>query len=634
MRHKKSRFSLIVVCTAVMTLLSIAPLNVANASSYYPSSPSSISLDWPPTSLVDILDTWSEFGEIEEMLESVYGNSVTPDLGIMGGNIPADNLLGPNFDGNANIMWSDPGLYACPAGDLDGDGLDDVLVSTITPSGCGIVAKRGYDGAILWEQFAYGEQLIAIPAGNLDSDGMDDVVVHAISPMGSTLTARRGCNGTSLWEYTSSGAISLAVPANDLDGDGLDDVLIHLVDMDGMKLDAKRGYDGVSFWNEQVQDSSIIAIPANDLDGDGKNDVLLHIVGESQSTVAAKHGHNGNDMWKEVAADNARLLGIPAGDLNGDGKDDVVIHGISSTTSIVVAKQGYNGYNLWRTDATDAAIIATPVGDLNLDGKDDVITHLISPTESIVTAKHGHDGSYMWHESAPTTLTLAAQAGDLDGDGRGDIILHAVSMLGTTTVTTKQGYSGTTLWEKSVTEGSLCAIAAGDLDNNGLDDMLLETIDVMGCGIAAIRGNDGSNLWTVQSELPMWVGINLQDLSPPTQISCSSDFDGDGMGDVLIAASNTIYTITLPSMSVYEDPYRGTKLSVNFDDKTFRFTTPDGYDTGVIQATNLVIRGDRITLRCTNRNLRFDCSINTVQDICEGRLFDNQRGRVYVIYNP
>ena len=128
-----------------------------------------------------------------------------------------------------------------PAGDLDGDGISDVVSSDSKPepreskldSGTAI-ARSGRDGRILWKAlldpwenrffggertYSYSLKPLKLPAGDLDGDGAPEILVHR-----GTAAARRnnqsraflhlqaisGRTGRTLW---SGGALPHAVPA-------------------------------------------------------------------------------------------------------------------------------------------------------------------------------------------------------------------------------------------------------------------------------------------------------------------------------------------------------------------------------------------------------------------------------------
>ena len=55
---------------------------------------------------------------------------------------------------------------------------------------------------------------------------------------------------------------------------------------------------------------------------------------------------------------------------------------------------------------------------------------------------------------------------------------------------------------------------------------------------------------------------------------------------------------------VYRDPKRGTVLYINTCTKTFCFTAPDGYTTGVQKANWMTYRRGRINLLWTSGKLR------------------------------
>jgi len=131
------------------------------------------------------------------------------------------------------------------AGDLGEDERGDVLVMMTTSEldmatftiniAARLMAKRGCDGEPLWEKYVDGF-CWALPAGDLDGDGMDDVLVQMSSTeldMASgtitttaTVIAKRGYDGEPLWEESVTGRDLSALPASDLNGDKKRDVVV------------------------------------------------------------------------------------------------------------------------------------------------------------------------------------------------------------------------------------------------------------------------------------------------------------------------------------------------------------------------------------------------------------------------
>ena len=362
-----------------------------------------------------------------------------------------------DITGNFETLWEESDdvdfTHALIAGDLDGDGLDDVLViqhkfdeETNTEMGI-ITAKRGINGTDLWnDEVAISNGYCWIdgyPAGDLDGDGLDDVLVNIHTYDDTTRTetgqviAKRGYDGERLWDESvsaSNGYCEIwAMPAGDLDGDGLDDVLVNIHAYDDTtrtatgQVIAKRGYDGEHLWDESVKVSNghcdIWAMPDGDLDGDDLDDVLVNIRTYDDTTdtatgqVIAKRGINGEHLWEEsVKASNGFcwIDGYPAGDLDGDDLDDVLvnIHTYDYTTDTatgqVIAKRGYDGNLLWEATSDDYIWIAMAYPELYDYGYDPELYD------------YGYGNISEWGY-------------DLNGDGINDIVLgnsntiHAVT---------------------------------------------------------------------------------------------------------------------------------------------------------------------------------------------------------------
>jgi outer membrane protein assembly factor BamB/tRNA A-37 threonylcarbamoyl transferase component Bud32 len=217
-------------------------------------------------------------------------------------------------DGSRRERWGNSrydGLRPLPPpGDLDGDGVADVL-ATLTPNSLSssdepfppLVALSGKTGQRLWTadiraRMWHGPQLVE--ARDLDGDGHPEVLfAAAMTDSGSSADLRywlwvlSGRDGKVLWRQplseqpgTPAGNAPLSHVLVDLDGDGVLDVIIEAgpPDQDG-DVRAFSGRDGTPLWQwrppsqgQRVHYVSRPTLALGDLDGDGTPEVIvLHI---------------------------------------------------------------------------------------------------------------------------------------------------------------------------------------------------------------------------------------------------------------------------------------------------------------------------------------------------------------------
>jgi Ca2+-binding RTX toxin-like protein len=342
-----------------------------------------------------------------------------------------DGINGFAINGIAANDWS--GSSVSSAGDVNGDGFDDLIIGAYNASPNGIF-DAGQSYVVFGSNSGFGAGLdlstlngsngfaingIAVfdssgssvsSAGDINGDGFDDLIIAATSadPNGITnagqsyvvfgsnsgfgagldLSTLNGSNGfaiNGIAAYDSSG--SSVSSAGDVNGDGFDDLIIGAVFADsngitnagqsyvvfgsnsgfgaGLDLSTLNGSNGFAINGIAAYDQSGLSVSsAGDVNGDGFDDLIIGANGAAPNDISfagqsyvvfgsnsgfsasldlsALNGSNGFAINGIAADDQSGSSVSSAGDVNGDGFNDLIIAAVSADPNgINAAGQSY-----------------------------------------------------------------------------------------------------------------------------------------------------------------------------------------------------------------------------------------------------------------------------------------------------
>lgn len=391
------------------------------------------------------------------------------DLDLRGALLPV--IVDPIVQ-TAAWTWSGAHEGVHDAGDLDGDGHAELVVfsrgGTSTSIGEAIVVPGSPTGpdtssavyltapGATWE---YGRA--AARAGDVDGDGLDDLVVGGGGSAWVYQGAVTGVSSSPTWTLTApasaTSGFGFAVSgAGDVQADGYDDLLVSDPTVDGQigsvwlfeggpagpDASPTVRLDGVAV----VDWFGISVAPAGDVDADGFADIVVGAANADRITGYAQVFHGSAAGLGNTATTTVRGAGAGAtlgrsvdgaGDIDGDGYDDVVIGipGERAAFGAVALHRGSAGGispTATSTIGGDAlgAKLGTSVsgaGDTDGDGHPDVVGG--SPGTGASASVWAGGASGLSATASPqvgggVTLGKWVDGGmDADGDGYDDVVL-------------------------------------------------------------------------------------------------------------------------------------------------------------------------------------------------------------------
>jgi FG-GAP-like repeat/FG-GAP repeat len=263
----------------------------------------------------------------------------------------AGNLLqaGVNvYDAQRNLLGHIPppanfrGEMRVATGDVNGDGIDDIITSAGPGGGPIVVVYDGATFAPIRAFFAYDIHYkggVQVAAGDVTGDGKADIITAA-GPIVEVFNGATGALVRSFAVYPPGLRVGVNIAAGDVDGDGRADIITGVSGNAPSQVLVFSGRTGAiirSFFAYDLRYRAGVNVAAGDINGDGRAEIIT-APARGSSNIVVHDGLTLNVLGSFAAFPAVYSLGgvrISTADVDGDGRAEITavtgpLPGISS----------------------------------------------------------------------------------------------------------------------------------------------------------------------------------------------------------------------------------------------------------------------------------------------------------------
>jgi len=405
------------------------------------------------------------------------------------------------------------GLTGIEHADLDGDGLEEVVIGSARHSGRNTIwAVQQYDRRrqrydLRWQSLGDGDFINDVAVLRFE---VTPWRIYVGRPSG-TVEIYEGVRPVLVDTVTVGDEEIQQVLQGDPDNNGVADLVILTVDStylyDPFTLERRRrlsigassmvignmdddaeveiAYDtgqvitetplGRQFqWRRKPFGSSIIGA---DIDGDGRIEILSH----DDQTVRAFDVETKSQRWARSAGDH--VMALHAADISGDGTDEV-FHAVYRDDSLSM-RDGATGTLVRKIGSVGWWVHGVGVLDADGDGRLELLVGGGSPTDLSAAALHVYDaatGSLEWLSVDDDPPYYGIALGDTDGDGRDELVTASATsnnQYADGLVTVYDPKRNIPLWQTTPTTFGRCVwegifdVALHDIDGDGAAEIFV-----------------------------------------------------------------------------------------------------------------------------------------------------------------